>query len=312
MTLEAQFVKDAGVVDFVTAVALNSGQVLQLPDGRAGVVTGAGRGFAVNDTAAAQVEGLFSLAKTASIVLLAGQQVFWNKSTNKVSYTGDFAVGVVTKAAAASDTTVDVALNTEPSYVIELGKGLWTEASVDGLGVSALTYEGRMLSFDAVAEAAMAAIYSADTIPVAAKPILEAWIGIFDIGDDGALDISVGLANGTHATDADSITESVFVHLDGNALDILAESDDGSTEVAATDTTIDAVDDTYFFMQIDASDLADVKIYINGLRVLAASTFVLTDATGPLMPLVHIEKTSNDTLADVRVKSLHVRTGLNT
>ena len=79
------------------------------------------------------------------------------------------------------------------------------------------------------------------------------------------------------------------------------------TEVAATDSTIDAVDDTYFHLCIDARDLTDIKFYINGVETSDGETKKLDAATGPLLAIAHIEKTNNDTTAEIRVKNMTVR-----
>ena len=79
--------------------------------------------------------------------------------------------------------------------------------------------------------------------------------------------------------------------------------------MAPVDSTLNPVDDTRLFLQIDCRDLSDVQIYVNGVdAVPAGTTLVLSAATGPLKPIAHIEKTANDTLADVRVHMLGVRT----
>lgn len=289
------------------ATARSSGEVVQLPDGRAGVKAGL-NGGGVGDAAAFYTRGIFKVQKTASIVLLAGQVAGFVTSTNKATYAlaGNFKLGTVVEDAAAADETVLIDFNVYPqANLIEQGKGSWTAGATLGLGVTTTGGES-VLAFDAVAEVAMAALYSAALAGVTADPIFEAEVAIYNIGDDASLDISFGLANATHASDTDAITESVLFHLDGSSLNINAESDDGTTEVAATDTTVDAVDDTYALYQIDARDPADVKLYINGLQVLSGSTFVLTNATGPLLALFHIEKTSNDTVADVRVRNARV------
>jgi len=192
----------------------------------------------------------------------------------------------------------------------------WTKTETNGLGVIDSDEANGVVkfSFDAVDEAATAALYL-DNSPfdVDCNPIVEFILAVFDKGDDAALDINFGLANDTHATDADSITESVFFHLDGNDLSLKAESDDGTTEVAATDTTLDLVDDQYGRFKIDASDTSDVKLYAavdkddSYTRVLSSTTFKLNNATGPLTPIVHVEKTSNDTTADVRVDRIRVQ-----
>lgn len=300
----------------VTAPAAGAcGQVIQLADGRAGVVVGANSAsdsYAAGDLITVAVGGLYTVDKTASIVLLDGGRAYWDRSANAATFkqdSGDFFLGTVREDTAAAATKVVVDLNQRPEYRIELGKGRWANGATNGLGVAATALGGMelTLAFDAVAEAAMAALYSADSVPVADGPIFEGRIAIYDIGDDAALDINFGLANGTHATDFDAVAEAVVFHLDGNALDIKAESDDGTTEVAATDTTVNAVDDTYAEYWIDCRDPADCKLYINGVLVLSDTDFVLSAATGPLVPIVHVEKTSNDTTADVRVEWLGVR-----
>jgi predicted RecA/RadA family phage recombinase len=303
---EQGFVRfDAGGVTYA------SGEVIQLGDGRAGVVQG------LNPTdswLAARTQGVVKLTLVASTNVLKGGRVFWNRqfsSATPLESSGDFFVGVAAEDAVAGDTYVRVDLNRLPVYDVELIAGTFTEEATLGLGV---TNSGGVigpvipkLAFDAVAEIAQAAILSDGSVPVADGPIFEGRIAVFDIGDNAALDINWGLANASHGTNADSITESAFFHLDGNALDVKAESDDGTTEVNATDTTVDAVDDAYAEYWIDARVLTNVKFYIDGVRVLSATTFKLNAATGPLKALVHIEKTSDDTLADVRVKRLTLR-----
>lgn len=296
----------------VASAAIVSGEVHQLSDGRAGAYTGldaAASGDNLNMT----TQGQFTLPKTTSMVLLKGGRAYWDHSANKVHFKPvndrDFFIGTVAADAAAADTTCVVNLNVEPKYEIELGKGTWTQTDSLGLGtLHKIGGEGVRMEFDAVAEAALASLLSDRSFLLTANAIAEFKINIVGNGDDAALDINVGLANAGHATDADSITESVFIHVDGNVLNILAESDDGTTEVTATDTTIDYVEGTYFECWMDLRDPADIQIYVDGVLVLAGTTFVLTDATGPLKALIHVEKTSNDTVAIVDTEFFRVRT----
>ena len=61
------------------------------------------------------------------------------------------------------------------------------------------------------------------------------------------------------------------------------------------------------------TDTADCKLYVDleggagWQRVLAATTFDMSAYTGTLTPICHVEKTNNDTLADVRVDYMRVR-----
>jgi len=322
-SVKAVLYNDAGgvVTEQISAPAAGEcGDVIQTADGKAGVVLGAdgqSSGFASGDLITVARSGRFKVLKTTSMVLLAGGKAYWDRSAEKCHFrpqSGDFYLGRIWDDAASSDTEAIVDLNVEPQYQVELGKGKWNNGATDGLGVTLVAEGGTelKLAFDAVAEVAMAALYPVDTIPVADLGIIEGRCAIYDIGDDAALDINMGIANGTHATDADSITESVFLHLDGSSLDINVESDDGTTENAAADSTVDAVDDTYFEWWIDCRDIDNIKVYIDGVRVMdgttgASKTIKLDEATGPMFPIVHLEKTSNDTTADVRVDFLRAR-----
>lgn len=292
------------------AAAYTGGQVIQIANGRAAVVPvdiDSGKPLQPIDT------GNYVVAKTTSQVWVDGQPIYWDHSANSATCLTptsdrDFFLGSAVGDAASADTTGRVNLNVAPSYIVDLRKGVWTSEATNGLGTTVLAGGGIQLAFDAVSEAAQAADYSERTFPIASNWILEGRMAVFNIGDNAALDIDIGVASASHATDFESVAEFVALHLDGNALDIYAHSDDGTTDVAPTDTTVNAVDDTYFDFVIDGRDPTDVQIYINGVLVLGGTTFTLSAATGPLKAIVEIEKTSDDTVADVRVDYLRVRT----
>ncbi|GAG49410.1 unnamed protein product, partial [marine sediment metagenome] len=216
--------------------------------------------------------------------------------------------------AIAAATTVVVNLNVRPNYTIDL---LRDPSDTVLVGSSVLTQFPGYAKFEieATSEAQKVDALSQHSIPVTktapAVPvpfIVEGRMAAYVIGSDNTVDMNVGVANETHATSADTIGESVFLHLD-EVLDIFAESDDGSSiEVAATDTLADCVDDTYFDFAIDARDLADIQIYINGVNVLPASVFNVELATGPLKLLVHLEKTTGTATGELRVSKLALRT----
>lgn len=312
---EASLSKDANAntLDVTAPEAMAAGEVFQLPDGRAGVTAGLA-GFASGDPGTLLVAGQFTLAKTASVVVLDGDPLYWDRSANtvtplKAAAGADFFIGVAVGDAASAGATVVCDLNVAPQYVIDVLRDPADTVLVLTAGSPAVTMGPgyAKITFSATAEAQKADIMSVHSVPVTIPFIVEGRIAIYDIGA-AALDINIGIANGTHATDADSITESCFLHLNGAALSILAESDDGTTEVAATDTTVDAVDDTWLDFRMDCRDLSDIQIYINGVLMLAATVFVLTDATGPLKLLAHLEKTSDTSTADVRISHLAIRT----
>ncbi|MFQ5733005.1 MAG: capsid cement protein [Planctomycetaceae bacterium] len=296
----------------IAGAAIVSGEVHQMADGRAGIYAGLDA-KASGDNLTMITEGQYTLPKTSGIALLAGGRAYWDHSANKVHFKPvndrDFYLGTVAADAAAADTTCVVNLNVHQEPIIKLGKGSWTKS--DSLGLGTLNEVGGEVvacEFDAVAEAARASLISDRSFAVGANGIMEAIIDVADNGTAAALDINVGIANAGHATDADLIAESCFIHIDGNDLNIFAESDDGTTEVGATDTTKDYVVGTVFEAWIDMRDPADMQLYIDGVNVLPATVFKLDAATGPLKALIHVEKTSNNTTAKPRILDLLVRT----
>lgn len=313
---EAILSKDANAntVDIVSEAVVAPGEVYQLSCGRAGVRAGLAANVS-GDPLALQDAGQFHVAKTASVVILRGAPVYFDRSAGtatplKAAAGADFFLGVALEDAAAAATTVLVDLNVEPEYTIDIMRDPTETVIVLTAGTPAVTMRPghAEITFSATAEAQKADIMSVHSVPITVPFIVEGRMAIYDIGDDAALDINVGLANASHATDADAITESLFLHFDGTSLDILAESDDGTTEVEAANTTVDAVDDTYFDFAFDCRDLTDIQLYINGVNVLPASVFKLNAATGPLKLLAHLEKTSDNTTADVRISKLAIRT----
>jgi len=323
MSAEATLVDGAiGEIQLTATAAHAAGEVIQIPDGRAAIV-GALSAVAIGDKFLAYTQGRFSVAKTASVVILDGAKVYWDRSASKASYKadvaqGDFYLGTAVGDAASADTEMTVDINAEQQNLIEFGKGGWDTVAVKTAGTVIPNPAAGLcgqepggittrFSFSATSEAQKVDALSRQSIPVTLPFIVEGRCAVYDIADAAAVDINIGIANGTHATDADSITESLFLHFDGNALDILAESDDGTTEVAATDTTVNAVDDTFFDFAIDMRDNTDPQVYINGVLVLSATVFAVNAATGPWKLLFHMEKTANDTTAEFRIEKFSAR-----
>jgi len=317
---EATLHDDSDVLDVTTpAAGYAAGEVIQLADGRAAYVCGL-QAKTSGESAGLKTSGQVTLAKTASVVILDGDQVYWDRSANTATPLralagADFPIGVAVGDAASADTSVVVDLNKKPVYTIDALRDPSDTVLVLTAGTPSLSIGPgyAKMAFSATAEAQKVDILSKHSVPVDIPFIVEGELNIVDSGDAAAaaVDINVGIASATHASDCDSIAESLFLHVDGadtnGAVNINAESDDGTTEVAATDTTVDFAAGTPFAFRFDCRDLTNVKIYINGVRVLSSSTFKLDAATGPLKLLAHVEKGANDTLADVRICKLAIR-----
>lgn len=312
MSIEAQFVQCGESIDWTADADYSAGDVIQLPDGRAGVVS---VDVASGNVVGVYVSGIFKMAKTTSMVMLIGSWLYWDHSANKchLLHGGDkdFFLGSATEDGTSAGTTIKVNLNIKSVYTASLENG-FKAVKIETAGFVMDCGAGKYgcnLAFSATAEAQKADALSFDRLSVAAvgNSIVDALISINDNGDATAMDVNIGIANGTHATDADSITEALFAHFDGNDVKINLASRDGTTTVASTDTTITYTEGTPFLVQWDCRDLTDIQTYVNGVLALPSTVFKLNAATGPLMCLAHLEKSSDDTPGNVSVLRLGIR-----
>lgn len=156
----------------------------------------------------------------------------------------------------------------------------------------------------AVNEAQKVDMLSKDGFATGANAIIEAAIEVVSDGAGTVVDVSIGVANATHATNADSITDSIFCHLDANNTNINFESDDGTVEVNATDSTIDYTEGTRFLVWFDMRNPADVQIYVNAVLVLDATVFNVNASTATWKLLVHVEKTASTDTYEIDIDAL--------
>lgn len=307
MTLEAYLTQDGNSLNYTPAAAITGGEVIQLADGRAAV---APLDIAANALGSVAVRGVFTVDKTTSMVILDGGRVYWDHSANKAHYKKvndrDFYLGRAVGDAASAATTMKVALNVNPPYDIDvLRDGALSVATgtvaAGGFDLPKLYGGSRGLSLTATNEAQCIDMLSVDRFAISSNAIMECIFRLGANGSTNAVDISIGIANGTSTTDADAITEHVLFHIDGGALDIYAQSKDGTTTVTATDTTVDATAGSAvanrFEVWIDTRTPGDCQLYINGALVLTATVFDISAATGPLGLLAHLEKTSGTATA---------------
>jgi predicted RecA/RadA family phage recombinase len=303
-------------IEILAESGITAGQVIQLKDGRAGYaktdITSGHRGEI-------QVSGLARIAKTSGLVFLSGGEVCWDHSANALHYKNvddrDFVVGTAVGDWASGETYAEVALNERPRYLIDILRDAYRSVIVgtQALGGLAIKRNGGCLNMllSATSEAQKLDALSVAGFAIGANAIVEIIFAIVQKGGDNAVDVSLGVANGTHASDADSIGESAFLHLNSNDLNLYFESDDGTTDVPATDSTDDATEgaavSNLVHVWMDFRDPADVQMYLNAVNKLPATTFTLNAATGPLKLLAHIEKTAATGIFELDLHALRVR-----
>ena len=298
-------------------------EIWQLADGRAAYLSAlnASTNLAANDLAAAMVEGIVEVPKTTSMVFLDGGPVYWDHSANKAHFKKvsdrDFFLGTAYgDHLTAAATTMKVNLNVQPRFDIQLDRDGFQSVLVGTAAAGGFGYPvnlGGALVFELTAtnEAQKVDALSVDGFAVGANPIIRGIARVLSDGGTGSQDISLGLASATHASDADTIAESIFIHLDGNVTTINAECDDGTNETAATTTATTYTEGTAlasrFEFWIDCRSLSSIKFYVEGARVASGTTFSVAAAAGPWFLLVHVEKASGTDVYKLAIDHLSAR-----
>lgn len=264
-------------------------------------------------------DGQVTVTKTNGVAILDGGAVYWDHSANSATYKPvndrDFFLGTSVGDWASGDTQMLVNLNVQPEYLVDLSRDAFISALTGTVAVTGCNIfpRGGAHNFilNSTSEAQKLDALSVNGFAPGANWIIE---GAFRVPSDGAgtvVDVNLGAASATHATDADSIAEHIFIHLDANATPINVQSKDGTTTVAAVDTTLDYTESTTLANRvefwIDGRDPADIQVYVNGALVLGASTFRLDNAVGPLFLLAHVEKTSAADTYELAIDWLRVR-----
>lgn len=314
MVANATFIRPADEYRHTAVAAISSGDIIQLPNGRAAVKQGLDAAVA-GDPVTLSDSGNCTVVKTASQVWIDGCRLWWDYSANAATCIpqyadNDFYLGVSVGDQSSAATSCLVNLNVCPAPVIDLHRNGGDTAIVLTAGTPSLTQRGGTLqaAFSATAEAQKLDWLSKRSIPVGSKWVLDAQVEVQTNADADVADLTVGMASATHASDAESIAEHATFHFDmGADLNLDAASDDGTTDVDPTDTTIDWAVGTPLLLTIDGRDSSNLKYYVNGVRVLSGTTFTLAAATGPLKALFHLEKSSNDSPGVVDLDYLAVR-----
>ncbi len=316
---DARSVRGPGIDRFLSNATVGAFEVFQSPTGKASFLDNRD-GAVSGDHVRSRTDGQATLTKATGFVALKGGRAYWDHSANAVSYKKnndrDFYAGRFAEDATTSASTCVIDLNADPPYDIDLDRDAFLSVIVGTPAAGGFGYPvslGGALIFEltATSEAQKVDALSVEGFDKDANAIIE---GAFRVLSDGAgtvVDLSLGVADGTHASDADTIAESLLIHLDANDVNIFAESDDGVVEVAATDTTINYTEGSDLASRVefwmDMRDPADVQIYINGSIVLTGSTFNMNSASGPLFLLVHLEKSTGTETYKLALDCLRVR-----
>jgi hypothetical protein len=304
----------------LTASAL-AGQIRQLPDGRAAIMRGAIAGVS-GTTRSFSDTGKITLDKATTYALLNGGRAYWNHDTNQVHFKKvgdrDFYLGRISGNAAQADTQCTVDFNCKPEweYDLDLLRDAYATTPIGTQALGGFLPPQRNggalhLLLSATNEAQKVDALSVESFSKLAKAVVEFQWRVLNDGGAGAQDFSIGIASATHATDADSIPNHLLFHQDGGATAIKAQSKDGTTTVAATDTTKTYTEGATVAERkegwIDLSNPADPQLYIDGVNVSPAIVFDVSAAANEFRLLAHLEKTATADVFEVAIDRLCAR-----
>lgn len=185
--------------------------------------------------------------------------------------------------------------------------------SILGPGLSSPTAGengGHTMAFDATGETALASCRTMTEIwPVDKGITFEVELHLTDIGDD-EMDVDWGLGtllttNSEADIDHADMEQLACFHLDGLVANILAQSDDHTTDVASVDTTIDNSLTVPKKFKIIVRPAGTVEYWIDGARVLATTAFAVL-STATLGAFINMEKVTDAGVASLIFWNLRV------
>jgi len=160
-----------------------------------------------------------------------------------------------------------------------------------------------LLHLAATSQAEDAVLYHSNnrTFDVGNGVIFEARINMAVSPGTGVAAVA-GLAN-DHNLDKDTVAAHAWFRWQAS-LATLCESDDTTNDNDDTSTGLTAVAGTYNIYRIDFTTLADVKFYVDGVRVCTSTTFDMSNLTAAeqqMQPYFSLDKASGTGLGDMNI-----------
>ena len=179
---------------------------------------------------------------------------------------------------------------TIPAGLVATKTGTSTNNTVDYVAGSDGKYA---LTHSADSEAQTMRVDGGDTLAInmSKKPKIEIRAKINFAGATFSADQRAvfGLSS-AYAAALDDATTNAWFRVEGASLNILIESDDGTTDDDDNDSGIDLVDDTFVVFEIDCSDLSAVKFYVDGVPASSDLDMSALSANTLVQPIVAIQR----------------------
>ncbi len=305
--------------------AVPVGEVWQLGDGQAACYAPSQAAVANGPAVGFRTSGQYVCPVVASINILDGGRCYWSPTNKAVSFkrvtAGDFYLGRAVGDSLVGATTVAVNVNDNPPDDLDLLRDPYSSIALGTSAAGGFSPDGGPLRRGGAIRLALTATNEAQKIDALGKDgipanlascVVECAFNVIDGGVAVTDLFSLGIASATHATAVTSIAQSACIQLKGADTKIYAESKDGTTTVAATDTTKTYTAGVGSANRVevwwDARDNTAVKLYVNGVRVLSGTTFGLSAAASAWFLLAHLVKTATTDTMSVDVDWARVRT----
>ena len=156
--------------------------------------------------------------------------------------------------------------------------GLTTPIILPGTAVSGATGVVEIMMDVGQNEAQDSGIYWADQTPISILNDVQFECRLAMHTIPGAATVGVWGMCGAHNLDKDTIAESAWFRIEGSGA-LLLETQDTTNNNDDVATGITLVADEYHIFRIDFSAIADVKFYMDGVRLAPATTFDMSNLT---------------------------------
>lgn len=218
-----------------------------------------------------------------------GVQIFYNGTTNETVramapywFYDDF----------TGHAGLEVGDTSETWDVIDVSAaGLTTPAILPGTAASGATGVVNLMMDVGQNEAQDSGIYWGDQTPLNPYNDLQIEFRLALVDAIGAATTAMWGVEGAHNADGDTVAESAWFRVTGDQV-LLTETDDTTNDTSTTSATT-LVASAYHIFRIDFGDMSDVKFFMDGTRVNAATAHDMTNLTAaeamfqPIIKLDH-------------------------
>jgi hypothetical protein len=184
-------------------------------------------------------------------------------------------------------TTYETVLPLSPIYLYDdflgtvVNADVWTEVDTNN-ATKATLHSISTYSFTNTDQIQDAGLYGGLDFNLDKKPIFECRLAI-TTSPDNLSELMIGLSGDAYVSAdnvaaADDIDIHAFFVFDGSLVCTIY-ADDGSSDNNAVATGITVTGSAYHIFRIDCSNVADVRFYIDGVRVGAATTISMANGT---------------------------------